>query len=66
MSAHQTGQRLALLGVAVNVALAVVKFGAGLLGNAYALMADGVESMLDVASSLVIWSGLKYAAKPPD
>ena len=66
MSVHATGQRFALQGMLVNAALAVIKISAGLIGNAYALIADGVESLLDIGSSLVIWSGLKFAAKPPD
>ena len=66
MSAHATGQRFALQGMFVNAALALVKISAGVFGHAYALIADGVESLLDIGSSLVIWSGLKFAAKPPD
>ena len=66
MPDHATGQRFALQGMLVNVALAAIKISAGLMGNAYALIADGVESLLDIGSSLVIWSGLKFAAKPPD
>lgn len=58
--------RLALLGVAVNFALALIKILAGLLGNAYALIADGIESCADIFGSLVIWFGLKVAAAPPD
>jgi cation diffusion facilitator family transporter len=30
------------------------------------LIADGIESALDIAGSLVIWGGLKFAARPPD
>ena len=66
MSANKTGQRFALQGILINAALAVIKIAAGVLGNAYALIADGVESILDIGSSLVIWSGLKFVAKPPD
>jgi len=66
MSANKTGQRFALQGILINAALALIKIAAGVLGNAYALIADGVESILDIGSSLVIWSGLKFAAKPPD
>jgi cation diffusion facilitator family transporter len=35
-------------------------------GNAYVLIADGIESTLDVAGSVIIWGGLKFAARPPD
>lgn len=63
---YDTGARLALVGVAVNFCLALIKIVAGLLGNAYALIADGIESTLDIFSSLIIWFGLKVAAEPPD
>ena len=62
----QTGRRVALLGMVINVALASVKIFAGVIGNAYVLIADGIESALDVGGSLVIWSGLTVAARPPD
>ena len=50
----------------INVVLASVKIFAGVIGNAYVLIADGIESALDVGGSLVIWSGLTFAARPPD
>ncbi len=59
-------QRWALAGAGVNVVLSAVKISAGILGHSYALIADGIESSLDIVSSLVIWGGLKYAAKQPD
>ena len=62
----QSGARVALLGMAINIALAVVKIAAGILGNSYALIADGIESALDIGGSAVIWGGLKFAARPPD
>ncbi|HEX8281055.1 MAG TPA: cation transporter, partial [Chthoniobacterales bacterium] len=62
----QTGARVALLGLAINVLLAIAKIVAGVLGNAYALIADGIESALDIGGSAVIWGGLKFAARPPD
>jgi cation diffusion facilitator family transporter len=62
----QTGARVALLGLVINVLLASAKIAAGIFGNAYVLIADGIESTLDVAGSLVIWGGLKFAARPPD
>ena len=62
----QSGARIALLGMAINFVLAVVKITAGIIGNAYALIADGIESALDIAGSAIIWGGLKFAARPPD
>jgi cation diffusion facilitator family transporter len=54
------------MGVAVNTILAITKIFAGLAGNTYALVADGVESLADNASSQIVWGGLVLAAQPPD
>ena len=62
----QTGARVALLGLVVNVVLASAKIVAGLFGHAYVLIADGIESALDIGGSIVIWGGLMVAARPPD
>jgi cation diffusion facilitator family transporter len=62
----QIGARLALIGLVVNIAFAIIKILGGVFGNAYALIADGMESALDVAGSIVIWGGLRFAARPPD
>ncbi|PYK25303.1 MAG: cation-efflux pump [Verrucomicrobia bacterium] len=62
----RTGARVALLGLVINVALASVKIVAGVVGHAYVLIADGIESALDVGGSIVIWGGLTVAARPPD
>src|SRR5213079_3059152 len=56
----------ALFGLAINIVLASVKMLAGFFGNAYVLIADGIESAMDVGGSIVIWGGLKVAARPPD
>ena len=55
-----------MVGLGINIAFALIKLMAGVFGNAYALIADGIESALDVAGSIVIWGGLRFAARPPD
>jgi len=62
----QTGARVALFGMLVNLIFAAAKILGGLFGNAYVLIADGIESTLDIAGSFIIWGGLKFAARPPD
>jgi cation diffusion facilitator family transporter len=57
---------LVLRGVLLNAALAAAKFAGGILGNTYALIADGAESTLDIFSSLLVWAGFRVAARPPD
>lgn len=53
-------------GIGANMFLAAVKITAGLIGNSYALIADGIESTTDVFSSLVTWTGVRIAAIPAD
>jgi cation diffusion facilitator family transporter len=62
----RAGARVALLGLVINVVLASVKIVAGCVGHAYVLIADGMESVLDIGGSIVIWGGLTVAARPPD
>jgi cation diffusion facilitator family transporter len=62
----RAGARVALLGLVINVVLASVKIVAGVVGHAYVLIADGMESVLDIGGSIVIWGGLTVAARPPD
>ncbi len=62
----QRSLRVTFLGLTVNALLSVVKLAAGILGNSYALMADAVESLADVFSSVIVWRGLVLAAEPPD
>lgn len=60
------GERVTLMGICINVVLAAVKIGGGLLGQSHALIADGVESMLDVFGSSLVLGSLRYASRPPD
>ena len=55
-----------LIGVLVNLILAIVKITAGLIGNSYALVADGVESSVDIVSSLLVWGGMRAALRAPN
>lgn len=59
------GTRATVLGLVASSLLAVVKLGAGILGNSYALIADGVESTLDIFSALLVWSGLRVSGSEP-
>jgi cation diffusion facilitator family transporter len=65
-AAYSRGQRITLMGLVVNVVLAGVKLVAGVVGHSYALVADAIESMTDVVSSLIVWGGLGIAARPAD
>lgn len=60
------GRQALLTGVVINAVLALLKLTTGYLGHSDALIADGIESALDVFSSSMIWGALKYAERPPD
>jgi cation diffusion facilitator family transporter len=60
------GLRISILALAANVLLGTIKLIAGLVGHSYALVADAVESFADCISSIIVWGGLRIAARPPD
>ena len=60
------GIRSAQTGLLVNAALAVTKVISGVIGNSYALVADGIESTADLLSSTIVWGGLRIAARDRD
>lgn len=57
---------LGILAICINVVLMLVKIGVGLVGNSYALVADGIESASDIFSSLITWAGFHVSLKPAD
>jgi cation diffusion facilitator family transporter len=57
---------LGILAICINLVLMLVKIGVGLIGNSYALVADGIESASDIFSSLITWAGFQFSLKPAD
>jgi len=66
MSRLKRSLRATFAGLAVNIVLTAAKFVAGIAGNSHALVADAVESLSDIVSSIIVWRGLVVAAAPPD
>jgi len=58
--------RVTLVGLVANTVLTSAKFTAGILGHSHALIADAVESLSDIFSSIIVWRGVVIAAEPPD
>ena len=54
------------VGLFANILLAILKTGVGILGNSSALLADGINSVSDVAYYLVVSIFIRLADKPPD
>jgi len=54
------------LSLGVNLVLAVAKFTVGILASSQALVADGIHSLVDIASDITAIIGLKFAHLPKD
>jgi cation diffusion facilitator family transporter len=66
MNSERRAERVTLVGLVCNLALGAGKLAAGLAGGSYALVADAAESLVDIAGSALVYSGLRYARKPAD
>ncbi|MEN8201727.1 MAG: cation diffusion facilitator family transporter [Bacteroidota bacterium] len=49
-----------------NAVLAVLKLAIGFVSGSYALIADGIDSSTDIASSLVVLVAARIMTRPPD
>jgi hypothetical protein len=56
-SSAETTSKVSLV---VNVLLAALKLGVGLLFNSVALLADGFDNLIDVLSATAVFFGIKY------
>lgn len=66
MDDFRVGMNISGSAIAVSIILAFIKITTGIIGNSYALIADGIESTTDIFSSLIVWGSLKISSKPPD
>jgi cation diffusion facilitator family transporter len=62
----KSGERIAAVGIGVNIGLTVIKFLGGIFGNSYALIADAIESGTDIVGSAIVYLWVRYAQKPAD
>ncbi len=51
---------------ATSIVLAALKISTGVVGNSYALVADGIESLADVVASIAVFVGLQASTQPAD
>ena len=59
-------RRITLIGAVVNIALTVLKIAAGILGRSAAMIADGVHSLSDLLSDIVVLAFTHISAKGRD
>lgn len=65
-SLYRDAMRAAGLGIAINLALGLVKLVGGIAGQSFALVSDAVNSLGDALTSLVVLAGLYIAQRPAD
>lgn len=58
--------RTSIVGASVNLVLSALKVGAGVLGQSYALIVDGIHSLSDLLSDLLVWLAGREASQAPD
>jgi len=58
--------KTAVVGGLVNLGLSVIKVGAGILWHSQALVADGIHSISDLLSDVLVWYAGCHAARAPD
>jgi cation diffusion facilitator family transporter len=63
---HDKAEHTAWWSLLGNLLMAVIKALVGFFGNSYALIADAIESIGDVFSSMLVIIGIRYAKRPPD
>jgi cation diffusion facilitator family transporter len=59
-------QRVTRVSLLANIALSIIKFIIGTMGNSQAVVADALHSFSDTSSDFVILFGVKYWTAPPD
>ena len=65
-SSIRRGLKTTLIGIIASLFLAAIKIFTGIVGNSYALIADGIESLTDIFTSSIVLTGLYFASKPAD
>lgn len=58
--------QISAVALGVNLTLAAIKITGGIVGHSQALIADGIESVADVISTLILLGGLHLSVKPAD
>ncbi len=59
-------RRTSVVGAIVNLVLTILKVIFGIVGQSHALIADGVHSLADLSTDLMVWFAAKYSNQPAD
>lgn len=59
-------KRTSIVGAVVNLVLTIVKIIFGFVGQSHALIADGIHSLADLSTDVMVWIAAKYSTQPAD
>jgi cation diffusion facilitator family transporter len=62
----RSAQRAAAFSLCATVAVVAVKFGAAFLSHSISVLAEALQSTMDILMALVTVATLRYVARPPD
>jgi len=66
MSQSRVKARASAIAVAANILLILLKVVVGVLGGSISIIAQAIDSLLDLLASLITFFSLRFASKPPD
>ncbi|MBZ4646050.1 MAG: hypothetical protein PWR27_2447 [Petroclostridium sp.] len=66
MDRYQLTKKIAILGIAANILLLILKLIVGFISRSQAMIADGFNSAGDVFASAMTYAGNKIASQPED
>jgi cation diffusion facilitator family transporter len=59
-------RKVTWIGIAANTVLAFLKLAAGISGDSQAVLADGIEALLDILTVIMVYAGSRYWTRPAD
>ena len=66
MAYYDAVRRILIIIFVLNIAVALLKGGYGLLTNSLSMSADGLHSLFDSTSNIIGLVGISIASRPPD
>lgn len=62
----EKARKITFVGFFINSILSIIKITAGILGKSNAMLADGIHSLSDFFTDIVVLVGFKFTEKPAD
>ncbi len=63
---YKVAKKVSLVTILINMVLALIKIVAGLVGKSSAMLADGVHTVSDVGTTVIVLFGIRISSKKAD